>query len=75
MPKFMEERLEEAAEKKGYSGRREDAYVYGTMNKLGMMHGNKITAKGKAAQKKHDEDERKGKGSAVHAMMKRRKRG
>ena len=46
MPKFLEEKL-----KKEYPGN--DAAVYGTMNKLGYMHGNKETAKGKAAEAKH----------------------
>lgn len=46
MPKFLEEKL-----KKEYGGNK-DA-IYGTMNKLGYMHGNKETAKGKAAGKKH----------------------
>jgi hypothetical protein len=54
MPEFLERRLEKQAVKKGYSGDRKDAYVYGTMNKLGYMHGNKETAKGKAAEKKHE---------------------
>lgn len=47
MPKFLEDRL-----KREYPGN--PSAVYGTLNKLGMMHGNKETAKGKAAQKKHD---------------------
>lgn len=47
MPKFLEEKL-----KREYSGN--DHAVYGTMNVLGMMHGNKETSKGRAAQKKHD---------------------
>ena len=47
MPQFLEEKL-----KKQYPGN--PSAVYGTMNKLGFMHGNKETAKGKAAQAKHE---------------------
>lgn len=34
------------ARKKGLKGRRADRYVYGTLNKAGLMHGNQATAKG-----------------------------
>lgn len=47
MPKFLEEKL-----KKEYGDN--DHAIYGTMNKLGMMHGNKETKKGKLAEKKHE---------------------
>lgn len=49
MPRFLEEKL-----KKEYPGN--DKAVYGTMNKLGYMKGNKETAKGKAAEVKHESD-------------------
>jgi hypothetical protein len=49
MPKFLEKKL-----KKQYPGN--PSAVYGTMNKMGFMHGNKETAKGKAAEKKHMKD-------------------
>ena len=49
MPKFLEKKL------KAEYGDNPSA-VYGTMNKIGAMHGNKETAKGKAMQKKHDSD-------------------
>ena len=48
MPKFLEDKL-----KKEYGAENKGA-IYGTMNKLGYMHGNKETAKGGAAQKKHN---------------------
>lgn len=32
MPKELEEKLRKQSEKKGYAGKREDRYVYGTMN-------------------------------------------
>lgn len=35
MPKKMEEDLEREAKKKGLTGKRRDAYVYGTMRKTG----------------------------------------
>jgi len=47
MPKFLEDKL-----KKEY-GSNNNA-IYGTMNKLGAMKGNKITKKGEDMQKKHD---------------------
>jgi hypothetical protein len=49
MPKFLEDKL-----KAEYPGN--DRAVFGTMNKLGAMHGNKITAKGKAMEKQHVRD-------------------
>lgn len=47
MPKFLEDKLK--AEYPGNPGA-----VYGTMNKLGAMRGNKETAKGRAMEKKHN---------------------
>ncbi len=47
MPHFLEAKL-----KKEYPNN--PGAVYGTMNKLGYMKGNKETKKGKAAQKKHN---------------------
>jgi len=53
MPKFLEDKL-----KKEYPGN--PGAVYGTMNKLGAMKGNKETAKGRAMEKKHAKDAKKG---------------
>lgn len=47
MPKFLEEKL-----KKEYPNN--PSAVYGTMNKLGYMKGNKETKAGKVAEKKHN---------------------
>lgn len=47
MPKFLEDKL-----KQEYGNN--PAAIYGTMNKLGAMKGNKETAKGREMQKKHD---------------------
>ena len=47
MPKFLEEKL-----KKEYPDN--PGAVYGTMNKLGLMKGNKETKKGKSEEKKHE---------------------
>lgn len=52
MPAFLEKKL-----KSEYGNN--PAAIYGTMNKLGAMHGNKETAKGKAMQSKHDRDARR----------------
>ena len=35
MPKKMEKRLKREAKSKGFSGKRADRYVYGTMRKMG----------------------------------------
>ena len=45
MPKYLESKL-----KKEYPNN--PSAVYGTMNKLGLMKGNKETAKGRALDKK-----------------------
>lgn len=49
MPKFLEKKL-----KKQY-GEKSDI-PYKIMNKMGFMRGSKVTAKGKAAEKKHEAD-------------------
>lgn len=46
MPKFLEDKL------KAEYGNNPHA-VYGTLNKIGAMRGNKETAKGKAMERKH----------------------
>jgi hypothetical protein len=47
MPKFLEDKL------RAEYGNNPSA-IYGTMNKLGAMKGNKETAKGRKMQAKHD---------------------
>lgn len=47
MPKFLEEKL-----KKEYGA--DSSIPYKVMNKLGVMHGNKETKKGKVDEKKHE---------------------
>lgn len=54
MPKFLEDKL------RAEYGNNPKA-IYGTMNKLGAMKGNKITAKGERMQAKHDRDLKVGK--------------
>ena len=49
MPEFLEKKLQKEYPNNPHA-------VWGTMNKLGAVKGNKITAKGKAMQKKHDAD-------------------
>lgn len=49
MPAFLEKKL-----KKEYGNNKHA--IYGTLNKIGVMHGNKETAKGKAMEKKHAKD-------------------
>lgn len=62
MPKFLEDKL------KAEYGNNPHA-IYGTMNKIGAMHGNKETAKGAAMAKKHAADAKKKTG--VMASLKR----
>ena len=57
MPKFLETKL-----KKEYGEK--SAIPYKVMNKIGAMHGNKETAKGREMEEKHEADMKKGKGSA-----------
>jgi hypothetical protein len=47
MPKFLEDKL-----KREYPNN--PSAVYGTMNKMGVMHGNKITPKGERMEEKHE---------------------
>lgn len=51
MPKFLEDKL-----KKEYPGN--NKAVFGTMNKIGAMRGNKETALGKRMEAKHKADMR-----------------
>ena len=53
MPKFLEDKL------RAEYGNNPHA-IYGTMNKIGAMHGNKETAKGRAMEAKHNRDVRDG---------------
>lgn len=46
-PKFLEKKL-----RSEYGGNKHA--IYGTMNKIGAMKGNKETAKGKKMEKKHE---------------------
>lgn len=49
MPKFLEDKL------RAEYGDNPHA-IYGTMNKIGAMHGNKETAKGRRMEAKHERD-------------------
>lgn len=49
MPEFLEKKL------KAEYGNNPHA-IYGTMNKIGAMHGNQETEKGKAMERKHRAD-------------------
>jgi hypothetical protein len=59
MPKFLEEKL-----KAEYPNN--PSAVYGTLNRLGAMHGNKETAKGRAMQAKHTRDVKAGTAKVGH---------
>ena len=49
MPKFLEDKLRREYGDNPHA-------IFGTMNKIGAMHGNKITAKGRAMERKHARD-------------------
>lgn len=71
MPKFLEDKL-----KKRYPGN--PHAVYGTLNKIGAMRGNKETAKGREMSRKHARDMRAGRASGQRKRHRRkggRKRG
>lgn len=53
VPAFLEKLLKKSAAKKGFSGKRANKYVFGAMNNLGAVRGNKITPKGARMQKQH----------------------
>lgn len=48
MPEFLEKKL-----KKEYGNN--DHAIYGTLNKIGAMHGNKETKKGRRMEAKHED--------------------
>lgn len=56
MPKKTEDELRKSGKKKGLKGEALESYIYGTMNKMGLMKGSKRKAKKKpvksAAMKK-----------------------
>jgi hypothetical protein len=53
MPAFLEKKLRSQASSRGFSGKKAAEYIYGTMNNMGAMRGNKETAKGRAMDRKH----------------------
>lgn len=57
VPEFLENALSKSADAHGFTGERKDHYVYGGMNNLGAMHGNKETAKGREMDRKHRADQ------------------
>ena len=64
MPKFLEQKL-----KQEYGDN--DHAVYGTLNKIGAMHGNKETALGSEMARKHAAHERARAYAKAHAQRKR----
>lgn len=63
MPKFLEEKL-----RREYGNN--NRAIYGTMNAIGAMHGNKITAKGRKMEQKHEADMKKA--TPTHHMQEMR---
>lgn len=56
MPEFLEKKLKSGARKRGLRGRAAKRYVYGAMNNMGAMRGNRETQRGARMQAKHDRD-------------------
>lgn len=54
MPPFLEEKLKAEYRAKGKKGKALDHAVYGTMNAIGAMRGNKVTKKGERMEAKHN---------------------
>ena len=54
MPAFLEHALRKSVRKAGKTGKAADRYVYGSMNRMGAMHGSKETARGRAMERKHE---------------------
>jgi hypothetical protein len=65
MPRFIEEKL-----KKEYGDN--PHAIYGTMNKLGLMKGNKETKKGKREEMEHEEKEHEAKTKALKRKLEER---
>lgn len=77
MPAFLEKKLASEASKKGFKGKRAAKYIYGAMNNMGAMHGNKETAKGERMERKHlsKKDTKKRFDTESHAYDFRKHRG
>lgn len=56
MPKGIEKKLRSQFAAKGKSGKALDHAVYGTLNKIGAMHGSKETAAGARMETKFEKD-------------------
>jgi hypothetical protein len=69
VPKALEDKLRRQGVAKGYSGDRLNHYIFGTMNSIGAVRGNKETAKGAEIQKELTA------GHAAAALARRKKRG
>lgn len=61
MPKFLEQKL------RAEYGNNDHA-IYGSLNAIGAMHGNKETAKGRAMDAKHAKDVKAGQASGKHPI-------
>ncbi len=56
MPRFLETKLRAEAAAKGKTGRQADRYVFGAMQNVGAIRGNKETPKGARMDAKHAKD-------------------
>lgn len=74
MPKNVENKLRKEAIARRLKGKSADSYVYGTMNKKGLMHGNKTTKPdSESTEKKPDSEKAEGESplmAAAKAHMK-----
>jgi hypothetical protein len=65
--------LRHSGQKKGLKGEALDRYVFGHMQKMKAMKGNKITAKGEAMEEKHEGADFSA-DDAAYALARRKKR-
>lgn len=56
MPAFLEAALRHEAKKKGLIGDHADRYIFGALQHIGAISGNKETAKGREMEAKHEAD-------------------
>lgn len=56
MPKNIERAMKRGYKGKGLSEKQVNKRVYGALNKMGFMHGSKITKKGRKGEAKYNRD-------------------
>lgn len=70
MPVFLENALRHEGRKHGFTGRKLDQYVYGAMQNMKVIRGNKETVKGQRMEAKHLRDQKKAKADSASSLPK-----